>query len=95
MEEIGLKPNIGIINALLRITMGLTMLSWVTAKFVKHPRRDSYLIVAILGGMKVGEGITRFCPVTAVYNNYTANQNQDEHGTNFNEAVQKEMGNQL
>ncbi|WP_442597746.1 YgaP family membrane protein [Neobacillus sp. D3-1R] len=60
------KPNIGIINALIRITCGLTVLAWSTSKLVKHPWRDSYLFMALMGAMKVGEGILRYCPLTDV-----------------------------
>lgn len=60
-------PNIGILNALIRITVGLSILSWVTAKLVKRPWRDSYLIMAMFGAMKVAEGIVRYCPITALY----------------------------
>ncbi|WP_318247499.1 DUF2892 domain-containing protein [Rossellomorea aquimaris] len=55
--------NIGIINALIRITVGFTTLTWATAKLVKRPWRDSYLVMAVIGAMKVGEGILRYCPV--------------------------------
>jgi hypothetical protein len=61
------KPNIGILNALVRITIGFTILSWTTAKFVKRPWRDSYLYLAILAAMKIAEGIVRYCPLTAVF----------------------------
>lgn len=61
------KPNIGIVNALIRITIGLTLLSWCTAKLVKQPWRDSYLFVALCAAMKVAEGIVRYCPVTDLY----------------------------
>ncbi|MGD6854948.1 YgaP family membrane protein [Bacillus infantis] len=61
-----IKQNIGILNALIRITIGLTVLSWSTAKLVKTPWRDSYLVMAMLGAMKVAEGIVRYCPVTAM-----------------------------
>lgn len=61
------KQNIGIVNALIRITCGFTFLSWATAKMVKRPWRDSYLLVAFLSAMKIAEGIVRFCPVTALY----------------------------
>ncbi|AZU60214.1 YgaP family membrane protein [Neobacillus mesonae] len=61
------KPNIGILNALIRITAGLTILAWCTAKLVKRPWRESYLLVAICGAMKVAEGIVRYCPLTAMY----------------------------
>lgn len=61
------KPNIGIVNALIRITVGLTVLAWSTSKLVKRPWRDSYLMMSMLGGMKVAEGIVRFCPLTALF----------------------------
>ena len=61
------KPNISILNALIRITIGLTIVSWSTAKLVKRPWRDSYLMMAMLGAMKVAEGIVRYCPLTALY----------------------------
>lgn len=61
------KQNIGIVNALLRITCGFTFLSWATAKMVKRPWQDSYLLIAFLSAMKIAEGIVRFCPVTALF----------------------------
>jgi hypothetical protein len=61
------KPNIGILNALIRISAGLAVLSWCTAKLVKHPWRDSYFFVAICAAMKVAEGIVRYCPMTALF----------------------------
>lgn len=59
-----LTPNISIMNALLRITCGFTCLTWAGAKLAKKPWNNSYLIVAMLSGMKIGEGILRYCPVT-------------------------------
>ncbi|GAA0329006.1 DUF2892 domain-containing protein [Bacillus carboniphilus] len=76
------KPNIGIVNALIRITCGLTMLSWVTAKLVKRPWRDSYLIVAAIAAMKVGEGIVRYCPITALFKEGNMNINMFQDLTN-------------
>jgi hypothetical protein len=60
-------PNIGIINALIRITFGLTIVSLCTAKLVRRPRSNSYLIMIIMGAMKVAEGIVRYCPVTELF----------------------------
>jgi hypothetical protein len=65
-----ISPNIGFVNALIRITAGLALLSWCTAKMVKHPWRDSYFFVAICAAMKVAEGIVRFCPMTAMFEKY-------------------------
>lgn len=85
--------NIGIVNALIRITVGFTVLSWATAKLVKRPWRDSYLWMALLGGMKVGEGILRFCPITAMFENNQ--QSQPEEGKsmmNIGSLVKKYTG---
>jgi hypothetical protein len=70
VNNVNVTKNIGILNALIRITIGLTILSWSTAKMVKFPWRDSYLFIAICGAMKVAEGIVRFCPVTALFERY-------------------------
>jgi hypothetical protein len=59
-----MKQNIGILNALLRITCGLTVLAWSTAKMTRRPFHESYILTAFLGAMKVAEGITKYCPVT-------------------------------
>lgn len=64
-----IKPNIGIVNALIRITCGLTLVACSTAKLTKMPWRESYMILAFLGAMKVAEGIVRFCPITALFEN--------------------------
>jgi hypothetical protein len=81
---IQLKPNIGIINALIRITCGFTMLAWVTAKMVKYPWRDRYIVAAILGGMKIGEGITKYCPITALF------ENQQQQNSDHNEQQNRQ-----
>lgn len=61
------KQNIGIVQAFIRITCGLTMLAWSTAKYSKCPWRESYLVMAFLGAMKVAEGIVRFCPIVYLF----------------------------
>lgn len=73
------KPNIGTINALIRMTFGFTMLAWATAKMVKNPWRDSYFWVAVISAMKVAEGITKFCPLTALFEQYQDNQLDSIH----------------
>lgn len=57
------KQNIGIVNALIRITVGLTMISLSSAKLVRKPWCFSSKLFIFLGAMKVAEGIVRFCPV--------------------------------
>jgi hypothetical protein len=90
---IKVKPNIGILNALIRITIGLTVLSWSTAKLVKRPYCNSYLWVSICGAMKVAEGIVRYCPVTAFFQKgqeSAQSQEKNDHTESrqtFNETV--------
>lgn len=60
------NENIGIINALIRITAGLTILAWATTKLTRMPWRNTYLFMMICGAMKVAEGIVRYCPITAL-----------------------------
>lgn len=67
------KQNIGIINALLRITCGLTSLAWATSKMVRRPYCASYLWIAMIGAMKVAEGITRYCPMVDLFNQMKQN----------------------
>lgn len=62
-------PNIGTINALIRIAAGFTLLSWATAKLVKRPWRESYLFIIMIAAMKIAEGIVRYCPITALFEN--------------------------
>ena len=82
-----IKPNIGILNALIRITIGLTLLSWCTAKLVKQPWRDSYLFVALCGAMKVAEGIVRFCPMTAIFERFPIMTEESDSLAESSEAV--------
>ncbi|MCM3762047.1 DUF2892 domain-containing protein [Alkalihalobacillus oceani] len=58
-----MKPNIGRVDALCRITAGFTLLAWSTAKLGRNPSHALPLLGAVMGGMKVAEGITRFCPL--------------------------------
>lgn len=86
-----IKTNIGLFNALLRITLGLTILSWSTAKLVKKPWCNSTLFIALVGAMKVAEGIVRYCPVTDMFNVYQEriqeNQENAQNETSFQEQI--------
>lgn len=72
------RANIGIVNALIRITCGLTLLSWATVKYCKKPWRESVLLLMAVGAMKVAEGILRFCPITFLFENYADLDFDDE-----------------
>lgn len=82
------RPNIGTINALIRMTIGFTILAWTTAQFVKRPWRDSNLLLALLASMKIAEGIVRYCPVTELCK-MMVNQSNDQ-GTNQNGSIDQE-----
>ncbi|WP_274496168.1 YgaP family membrane protein [Priestia megaterium] len=58
-----MKPNIGIVNALIRLTLGFTLLSWTTSRLSRRPYKDSSIFLGLMGALKVAEGITRFCPL--------------------------------
>lgn len=75
-----IRPNIGIVNALIRITCGLTMITWAASKSCKKPWNDCYFIWNVIGAMKVAEGILRFCPfLYFVQNIKTLCSKEDEH----------------
>ncbi|SFE88873.1 YgaP family membrane protein [Alteribacillus iranensis] len=59
-----MRPNIGTLNAYVRITCGLTMLAWSGGKLNGRYDTGRHLLCVMLGAMKVAEGITRFCPLT-------------------------------
>ncbi|MCP8617848.1 YgaP family membrane protein [Salirhabdus salicampi] len=77
------KPNIGLINGLIRITTGLTLLSYATVSLIRRPWRQSNILIMLLSAMKVGEGILRYCPVTDLtertLENSTTKQSQKEN----------------
>ncbi|EHL78123.1 YgaP family membrane protein [Bacillus smithii] len=87
------KQNIGILNALIRITCGLTMLAWGTAKLSKKPWRQSYLFIAFLGAMRVGEGILQYCPLTDLWENGSF-MNQQNNQNRQNQQNQQKQQNQ-
>lgn len=67
-----MKKNVGTWDAIIRITLGMAGLAWSTARMVRWPYRGLPLLVALLSGMKVAEGITRFCPMLYLLGQSTA-----------------------
>lgn len=80
-----IKENIGIINVLIRITVGLTLVAFGITKLTRMPWKNSYLFLIICGAMKVAEGIARYCPITALLQNenccFRLKPKQDDDGT--------------
>ncbi|KHE67052.1 DUF2892 domain-containing protein [Halobacillus sp. BBL2006] len=60
-------PNIGIINSMVRITAGLSMLTFLTMQ--GHKQEDSFVqrMMVVIAAMKVAEGIVGYCPMKAMY----------------------------
>lgn len=86
--KVKISPNIGILNALIRITCGLTFLSWAAARYSKKPWCKSYLVVIMLSAMKVAEGIVRYCPITEGLKKAQTSMNQLPFQMNQNENNQ-------
>lgn len=59
-----MKKNIGILNAMIRIMLGLICIGTSTASLVRKPYCMTSMGSLILGAAKVASGITRFCPIT-------------------------------
>lgn len=59
-----MKKNIGRVDAMMRISAGLTLLAWSTAKMAKKEPTGGQLFLAFMGAQKVAEGATRYCPMT-------------------------------
>lgn len=61
-----LRPNIGLMNAYIRLICGFFMLGWGTAKIIKRPFSNMPFFIVLMGAVKLAEGITRFCPITYI-----------------------------
>jgi hypothetical protein len=57
------KQNIGLMDAIMRMTCGFILLSWSTARLSRKPCSLISIMIAIIGAMKVAEGALRFCPM--------------------------------
>jgi hypothetical protein len=62
-----MKPNLNNVEAIIRITLGLTGLAWITARWSQRRNSPLSMWIAMLFAKKVAEGITKFCPLKALY----------------------------
>lgn len=62
-----MKPNIGIANAMVRITAGFSMLTFLTIRAVKRRDASIHPMWIVLSSMKIAEGIVKYCPMKAAY----------------------------
>ena len=86
------QSNISIPNALLRITCGFTFLAWSISKMSRKPWKGSYLVIAMFSGMKIGEGILRFCPFVALYEKCQGKLSWDYNFMKKGEHLLTQMG---
>ncbi|WP_035298911.1 DUF2892 domain-containing protein [Brevibacillus thermoruber] len=57
-----MQKNVGTVDAVIRITVGLLGLAYGVGRMSRRPYRTPWLLMA-LSAMKVAEGVTRFCPM--------------------------------
>lgn len=58
--------NISTRNALARLSLGLSMLAYGTAKLSRNPHCNKGRLMVALGAMKAAEGTVKFCPLKAM-----------------------------
>jgi hypothetical protein len=58
--------NISTRNALARLSLGLSMLAYGTAKLSRNPKCKQGRMMVALGAMKAAEGTVKFCPLKAM-----------------------------
>ncbi|WP_246258603.1 YgaP family membrane protein [Kroppenstedtia pulmonis] len=74
-----MQKNVGTWDAIIRITMGTAGLVWSTSRLVRRPGKIIPVMIALLSGMKVAEGITRFCPLLYVMGIRTKEEAVQKH----------------
>lgn len=74
-----MKKNVGTIDSLFRITIGLFGLAWGISKMTRSPHRFWPKLVAFQSAMKAAEGMIRFCPLLALLGKNTLDQPELEH----------------
>lgn len=64
--EMSQTQNISTRNALARLSLGLSMLAYGTAKLSRNPQCNKGRMMVALGAMKAAEGTVKFCPLKAM-----------------------------
>ncbi|MCA0970615.1 DUF2892 domain-containing protein [Halobacillus litoralis] len=83
-----MKPNIGIVNSMIRITAGFSMLTFLTIRSVRNREASIHPMWIIMASLKIAEGIVRYCPVTAAVEELATEHDGKEEGWGQN-YVQK------
>ncbi|EPD50362.1 hypothetical protein HMPREF1210_02933 [Paenisporosarcina sp. HGH0030] len=61
--------NLSTRNALTRLSLGLSMLAYGTAKLARNPKCNKGRMMVAFGAMKAAEGTVKFCPMKAMIQN--------------------------
>jgi hypothetical protein len=68
----------GIIQAMIRIAAGVSMIGYATAALVTKPKQLTAHLTLLAGAIKIAEGIVRYCPSMTLINQFR--QKQDSQG---------------
>jgi Protein of unknown function (DUF2892) len=68
----------GIIQAMIRIAAGVSMVGYATAALVTKPKQLTAHLTLLAGAIKIAEGIVRYCPSMTLINQFR--QKQDSQG---------------
>ncbi|MGE6631633.1 YgaP family membrane protein [Bacillus sp. NPDC077027] len=73
-----MKPNLGLMEAVIRIACGLTILTVAGSAFTRKPWCKMLLLSIFIGGLKTASGILRFCPVTFMCENQDSQTHKEK-----------------
>jgi hypothetical protein len=59
-----MKKNVGTVDAMIRLSLGFLAFGWGVSRMTRRGGRG--LLLTFLGAQKIAEGITRFCPLSAM-----------------------------
>lgn len=74
-----MQKNVGLCDALCRITFGLAGLAYSIAKVRQNRFQRFPWFLALCSAMKVAEGILRYCPVLAIMGKNTCGRKNEDH----------------
>lgn len=78
-----MQKNISTTEAIIRITFGLVGLVWSASCLSRRSSRIRPIFIAIISAMKIAEGITRYCPLKAMFKKDDPSSNNDLVMTHF------------
>ena len=73
-----MKPNMGLIQAMIRIAAGVSMVGYATAALVTKPKQFTAHLALLAGAIKIAEGIVRYCPSMTLINQFRQKQGTQE-----------------